>query len=74
MKTYGGMEFKLHHTLPRYYAGEWTASHPDNFIPGESPPYPLDGRLGNLQTRPVWCGVENNFLSVQEIEPRLSSP
>jgi hypothetical protein len=33
------------------YGGEWSASRPGCFTPRESPWYPLDRRLGGLQSR-----------------------
>jgi hypothetical protein len=35
----------------------------------EEPRYPLDRRLGGLQTRPGRCGEEQNLFTVLRIEP-----
>jgi hypothetical protein len=53
MKTYGGVNVKIHIFLTLALAGgEWSASHPSRFTPrGKSPRYPLDRRLGGLQSR-----------------------
>jgi hypothetical protein len=40
---------------------------------GKSPRYPLDRKLGGLQSRSGRCGVEKNPLLLPEIEPRPSS-
>jgi hypothetical protein len=48
MKTYWGVEIKLHAFLTLGLDGnEWSASRPVLFISGvQSPQYPLDRRLG----------------------------
>jgi hypothetical protein len=53
--------------------GEWSASRPGRFTPGEEPQYPLDRRLGGPQSRSGRCGEEKNLLPLPGIETRLSS-
>jgi hypothetical protein len=42
---------------------------PAALLPGKGARYPLDGKLGGLQSRSGRCGVEENFLSLPGIEP-----
>jgi hypothetical protein len=55
MKAYGSVDVQTHMFLTSTLVGiEWSASRPDRSNPGEnSPPYPLDRRLGELQ---IWFG------------------
>jgi hypothetical protein len=50
--------------------GEWSASCPGRFTPqGKSSCYPLDRRLGGLQSRSGRSGEEKNSQPPQGIEP-----
>jgi hypothetical protein len=54
--------------------GEWSASRPGHFTQGETaPPYPLDRRMGGIQSRSGRCGWEKNLLRLPGIEPQFSS-
>jgi hypothetical protein len=54
--------------------GEWSASRPCRFTPGERAPwYPLDRRLVGPQSCSGRCGEKTN-LELLGIESRLSSP
>jgi hypothetical protein len=54
--------------------GEWSASHPQLLLPGgKSLWYPLDSRLGWLQSWSRHCEVQKNLLSLPGIESQLSS-
>jgi hypothetical protein len=48
------------------HVGEWSASRPGRFTPGESPRYPLDGRLCGPQSRGGCGGEEKNALPSRE--------
>jgi hypothetical protein len=55
--------------------GEWSASRPGSALPpGKDPQYPLDRRLGGLQSRSGRRGQKKNPLPLPGIEPRSSSP
>jgi hypothetical protein len=54
--------------------GEWSASRPGHFTPGERAPNPLDWWLGGPQNRSGRCIVEKNISPLPEIEPRPSNP
>jgi hypothetical protein len=53
MKTYEGVDVWIHAFLiSALVGGEWSASSPDCFIPGDKTPrYPWDMRLGGPQSR-----------------------
>jgi hypothetical protein len=42
---------------------------PDALLPGKSPRYPLDGRLGWPQNRSGHCGTDKNLLHLLETNP-----
>jgi hypothetical protein len=61
MKAYGGVDVWIHTFLTSAIAGgEWLASRPCRFTPGEITPVPLDRRLGEAPEpdRTTW-GREN---------------
>jgi hypothetical protein len=60
MKTYGGVEIQMHVFLTlKLVGGEWSASRPCRFNPGEKPPgtqwtgglVGLRAHMGDLETR-----------------------
>jgi hypothetical protein len=54
MKTHKGAEASLYSFLTSELNGrEWSTSHPNHFIPGEEPRYPLNMRVGGPQS---WSG------------------
>jgi hypothetical protein len=54
MKTYGGVDVKTHVFLTSaLVGGEWSASRPDSFTPGENPPVPIGYEAG-WAPEPVW--------------------
>jgi hypothetical protein len=61
MKAYGGVNVWIHIFLTLVLVGgEWSASRPSRFTPGErAPRYPLDRRLGGPQSRSARRGGEN---------------
>jgi hypothetical protein len=69
MKTHGGVELTI--LTSSLDEGEWSASRPGRFTPGERAPstHWIGGRMG----RSGLCGVETNILTVPGIEPRPSS-
>jgi len=72
MKTYGGVEIQLHAFLTSALdGGEWSASRPGHFTPGETAPgtHWLGGWVGptvDLLTQSLYCsyvGALNNACS-----------
>jgi hypothetical protein len=56
----------------RILVGEWSASLTGRFYPQrESPWYPLDRRLGRLQSRSVHGGEEKNSQPLPRLEPPI---
>jgi hypothetical protein len=53
MKVYGGADTWTHVFLTsELVRGEWSASRPSRFVPGErAPRYPLNNRLGGPRSR-----------------------
>jgi hypothetical protein len=49
--------------------GEWLASRPGRFTQGKSRRYPLDRRLGGIQSRSGHGGEEKNSKPLSGIEP-----
>jgi hypothetical protein len=73
MKTYGEWGLAPPFLTSALVGREWSASRPCHFIPrGNNPQYPLDRRLGGLQSRYGCCGEETN-LALPGIEPGPSS-
>jgi hypothetical protein len=71
MKAYGEVEVLLHLTSALDGA-EWSASLPDSFTPGKSPPVWIGGWMA---PRAGLDAVEKiKILSLPEIGPRTSSP
>jgi hypothetical protein len=70
------MEVWLHAFLISALDGdEWPTSRPGRFTPGErTTQYPLNRRLGGLQSRSRSGGVEKNSQPLPEMELRPSSP
>jgi hypothetical protein len=70
MKTYWGSG-----STPSALGGdEWSATRPGRFTPGEkSPGYPLDRRLGGLQSCSGLGSLDKKSLPVPGIESLLSS-
>jgi hypothetical protein len=59
MKAYRGVDVYIHTFLTSVLdGGEWSASRPGRYTPGESPGCPLDKRLGGPQSRTGRRGVE----------------
>jgi hypothetical protein len=77
MKIYGRVEVYLHAFLNLALdEGEWSASRPFRFTPGErAQRYPLDRRLGGLQSRSGRCGEDEKvpFLPLSGFELRSST-
>jgi hypothetical protein len=78
MKAYGRGDVQIHIFLTSVLAGgEWSASRPDRFTPGEkSPRYPLDKRLGGPQNRygsSGRCG-EEKILDLTGVRTPTSRP
>lgn len=74
MKAYKGgtAPFTLNLTL---YEGEWSASCPSYFTPGNSPQYPLNSSwLQGPDSRCGHFGDNRNLLSLLESNPRAYSP
>jgi hypothetical protein len=73
MKTYGGVEVKLHVFLTvTLDKGKWSTSRFARFTPGQRAPVPMDRRLGGLQSRPGRDGEETKSLTCpcRESNPR----
>jgi hypothetical protein len=72
IKTYWGVEVKLHAFLTSALdGGEWSASQPGRFTPGEySSRFPLDRMWGGLQNRSGHGGAEKNSKPQPGIELR----
>jgi hypothetical protein len=71
MKTYGGMEVQFHAVLTLVLdGGEWSASCPSPFTPGErGPHYPLDRRLGGPRAGLNVVAKRRIFAPCQELNP-----
>jgi len=55
--------------------GEWSASLPSRFYPqGKSPWYPLDRRLGGLQSRSGRCSEQKTIQVLPGLEPLIIQP
>jgi hypothetical protein len=60
----------MHSLTSALDGGEWSASRPGRFTPRERAPwYPLDRRLGGLQSRSGRGGDEKNSQVTPGIEP-----
>jgi len=74
-EQYWGVELQLHAFLTSVlHGGEWSGSRPGRFTPGAL--YPLDRRLGGLQSRSGRGSEEKEIpsLPLTRIELRSSSP
>jgi hypothetical protein len=77
MKAYGGVDIEIKIFLtPALAEGEWSASRPGRFIPGEESQYPLDRRLVGPQSRSGRRGEEEILdpTGTRTPTPRSSSP
>jgi len=56
MKTYGGVELQIHAFITSALdGGEWSASRPGRFTPGNKARYTLDRWLAGWTLEPVWA-------------------
>jgi hypothetical protein len=71
----GGVEECLHAFLTLTLdGGEWSAAHHSHFTPRERGPcYPLDRRLGGLQSRSGRGGEEKRTSATSVMEPQWPS-
>jgi hypothetical protein len=77
MKMCGGQDVEIHVYLTlALVGGEWSASRPGRFTPGEITRYPLNRGLGEPQNRSGRRGEEKNLASTRTrtSTPRSSSP
>jgi hypothetical protein len=71
MKAYGGMEVYLHAFFDLGTRWRWVFSFtpPPLYSQGKSPRYPLDKRLGGLQSRSGHCDEQKNSSPRRESKP-----
>jgi hypothetical protein len=74
MKTYRGLEIKLHSRPRQQMEVSGQPQAPTALPTGIGPRYPLDTRLDGSQSRSGHCGEEKNFLPLPRNEPRPSNP
>jgi hypothetical protein len=70
MKTNGEVKVQFHTFLTSALdGGEWSATCPVLFTPGDSPQYPLDRRLGGPESWSEHIDKEKNSHPLQESDP-----
>ena len=71
----GGRKVQLHTFLTAVLDGdEWLTSFSGHLTIGKQPQYPLNGRLGGLQSQSKRFGEDEHLLPLMEFEPRTVQP